>query len=44
MSAIQASWEAEIRRLTPFDYPREKVHKTPSPKSPQQNGLEVWVK
>jgi hypothetical protein len=40
---ILATWEAEIR-IVVRGQPGQKVHKTPSPKLSEQNGLEVWLK
>jgi hypothetical protein len=39
-----ATWEAEIRRISVQGQTRQIVYKTPSPKYPEQNGLEVWLK
>jgi hypothetical protein len=44
MQVILATWEAEIRRLLVRGQPRQIVHETLSPKYPEQNGLEVWLK
>jgi hypothetical protein len=44
MPVILATWEAEIRRIRIQDKPRQIVHKIPSPKQPEENGLEVWIK
>jgi hypothetical protein len=41
---ILATWEADIRRIMVQGQPRQMVHKTPSPKYPEKNGLEVWLK
>jgi hypothetical protein len=44
MPVILITWEAEIRRMAVQDQPRKIVCKTPSPKYPEQNGLEGWLK
>jgi hypothetical protein len=41
---ILAAWEAEIRRLAVPGQPRHVIPETPSPKQPEQNGVEVWLK
>jgi hypothetical protein len=41
---ILATWEVEIRRIEVPGLPRQTVHKNPSPKQSEQNGLQVWLK
>jgi hypothetical protein len=43
-SIILATLEAEIGRIVDGGQPRQIILKTPSPKKPEQNGLEVWTK
>jgi hypothetical protein len=40
---ILATWEDETRRTVVQCQPGKIVHKTPSPKQPEQNRLEVWL-
>jgi hypothetical protein len=42
-SVILATWETDIERIEVRGQPGQIVHKTPSPKKPEQNGLEVWL-
>jgi hypothetical protein len=44
MPVILATWEAEIWRIKVQGQPRLIVHKTQSPKQPEQNRLKVWLK
>jgi hypothetical protein len=41
---ILATWESENRRIAVQGKPVQVVYKTPSPKQPEKNGLEVWLK
>jgi hypothetical protein len=41
---ILATWEAETRRVAIQGQPGQIVCKNLSPKQPEQNGLEVWLK
>jgi hypothetical protein len=41
---ILATWDAEIRRILVQDQLGQIVCETPSPKQPEQNGLQVWLK
>jgi hypothetical protein len=36
--------ETEIGRIKVWGQPGQIVRETPSPKQPEQNGLEVWLK
>jgi hypothetical protein len=44
MAVILAMWKAEIGGSKVRDHPGQIVCKTPCPKYPEQNGLEVWLK
>jgi hypothetical protein len=44
MPVILATWEAMIERNGVQDQLSQIVLKTQSPKEPEQNGLEVWLK
>jgi hypothetical protein len=41
---MEATWEAEIRRIKVRGKPRQILYKSPSPKITRKNGLEVWLK
>jgi hypothetical protein len=43
MSIILATWEAKIWRTVVQGQPKQIVHKTPSPKQLEQNGLEMYL-
>jgi hypothetical protein len=44
MPVIPSTWEAEIGRIGVRGQPGQIVHETLSPKYPEQNRLEVWLK
>jgi hypothetical protein len=44
MPVILTTWEAEIGRIKVRGQSREIVCGAPSPKQPEQNGLELWLK
>jgi hypothetical protein len=41
---ILTTWEAEIGRIVFRGQPIQVILNTPSPKQPEQNGVEVWLK
>jgi hypothetical protein len=41
---ILATWEADFRMISIQGQTEQIVLKPPSPKQPEQNGLEVWLK